>query len=630
MRTSAILLAVAMLGACADTSGAGEARTLTDFEKETVAKWAKFRKQTEKSYTARSGSCYGCNFSASQGPATSGRWALSKKFSARKECRYMPGVRDGQHLPSRKLFSTSYSLKKIAPVDWTGFDALEINVHKDKPGPVSLALAVEDRVICPPIVRRFTLVKESLWHTMRVELAPLGEILNLKEMVNFWIIVEASPADVELRLDDLRLVKGKTGSKLPILQDNSSVNASYRKMAAELASIIPSEARHNIRGVKGEVQPAAPKPGADLRKFTRPAKVEQFGLFESPGGYTRRVYPYGLEFLNDKSAILRYPTASTASTVDGGKTWTKLRGGFGGTNRWRSEVSGDRGDLLYVGLGQCSGGGAPSSFYFRRLVPSAAGWKWGPAYPVDRDTRHCEDHYDIVRLDSGRIWAAWNHCQRFGGYGLHAKYSDDDGKTWATTGETPALPGSVGKCSLGSDPKLFPLKGGVGCTWQDRNRDVFFNRHDGKSWSAVTPLKVRGLTCATSLDGKNIHAVVGGGRNGQVRILEGDGKTWTEVLKPKANGLLTVQREGKRLHYVYSTGANAEARVYMITREEGKWSAPREIFAPGKKHAGCNLLLVSTARWSPEEFVPVAIVGLRGTKGWKNVSWIQVVRVPVL
>jgi hypothetical protein len=66
----------------------------------------------------------------------------------------------------------------------------------------------------------------------------------------------------------------------------------------------------------------------------------------------------------------------------------------------------------------------------------------------------------------------------------------------------------------------------------------------------------------------------------------------------------------------------------MVSRADGKWSAPREVFKPGGKHAGYERVIVSLARWSPEEFVPVAVIGLRGKKNWKDVVWIQVLKVP--
>jgi hypothetical protein len=603
-------------------------RLLCDFEKESVAKFTKFKKESNNSYSVRVSGYYSCEFTATRGLATSGKWALSRTFPARKDCRYMPGVRDGQHLPSRKLFSTSYSLAKLGPTDWSGFEALEINVCKDKPGPLSIVLAIEDRVICPPLIRRFTLAKEGQWYTLHLKLAPIGEILDLSKVVNFWLIVEESPDKVEVRVDDLRLVKGKIKNRFPLLTDLSPVKESYRKLVKELKEILPGEARHNVPSVKGQVQPSAPPPGTDSRKFTRPAKIEALGLFEKPGGNTRRTYPYGLDFWNDKNAIIRYPSASTACTVDGGKTWRKLAGGFRGVNSWRSEVSGDRGDLLYIGLGQCSGGGAPTSFYFRRLLASQTGWKWGPAYPVDRDTRHCQDHYDILRLNSGRIWTAWNHCQRFGGYGLHAKYSDNDGKTWETAGQTPALPGSIGKCNLKSNPKLLQLGNGVACLWEDRNHQVHFNRHDGKNWSNAVALKTKGLVSVATPDDNTIYAVVGGGRNGKLRILKGGGQIWTENFQPAAKGYLTTQRKSGRVHYVYATGQDAATKVFMVSCEKGKWSVPQKIFTPGQSHAGYQQLSISLSRHSPAEFVPVAIIGTRGKTNWKDVTWIQVIKVP--
>ncbi|MFH1022303.1 MAG: sialidase family protein [Planctomycetota bacterium] len=632
MRPTIAVVLVFILARAAGAAEVGEVRVLCDFEKDSVAKLkVEYKRQEDALYQARISGCYGCNFTATKGPATSGEWALSEKFGACADVRWLPGLRDGSHLPSRKLFTTSYSLAQIGPTDWSGFDALEFNIWKDKDGPVSIALALEDAVISPPVVRRFKLEASTQWHTLRVPLAVAGELLDLKKMVNFWTIVEQSPRDVEVRLDDVRLVKGEVKGEYPVLLDESPVKESHQKLVAELVAIVPSEAKHNVNKVEGEIQP--PPPGPDARKFSVPAQIEKFEVLDmtkmAKDANTRRTFPYGLEFFDDKSAILcvpPYAPGGLAYTSDAGRTWTKASGCFGGGNHWRCEISGDNGDLLFVGLGQCSGGGLPTGFYFRRVVHAEGGWKLGPAYPVDRDTRHCQDNYDILRLDSGRIWVAWNHCLRDNGFAVWARYSDDDGKTWKPGGETPLIPGSVG-AGLGTDPKFFPFGEGVGCLWQDNERRIFFAAHDGKAWSPAAPLPARQINSAASADGKTIYAVVGGGREGPARILRGDGKTWTEETKLPAVGYLTVQKKSGRLHCAYASSSGDTNHVFLISRgPDGAWSEPKPVAGPADGSPKDTPLIVSVPRWSPEEFVPVAIYGLHGGS---NVVWAQVVKLPI-
>lgn len=630
--TLAILAALAAF--CASSA---EVHVLCDFEKESVVKWGKLRKPKgktslpeDKIYGFRGGGCYGCNFVATQGPVTSGKWARSAKFSGRKDAEYVPGIRDGHHMPNRKLFTTSYVLKKLGPTDWSTFDVLEMNVWKDKPGAVELDVALEDRIVSPPIMRKFKLTKDGAWHTLKIPVKPLGEVLDLKQMVNFWIIVGHCPDGVEVRLDDIRLVKGKMESKLPVLEDVSPLKDKYAALAERLKNITASEAKHNVSKLAGAAKTALKDPSVDPRSFTKPKSIEKFGLLDKPKGYTRRVYPFGLEMFDDKSAIVSKPPSGLVYTIDAGKTWKTMSGGFKGVNSWRCEVSGDRGDLLFVGLGQCSGGGSPTSFYFRRVVHTAEGWKLGPAYPVDRDTRHCQDHYDLVMLSSGRIWVAWNHCQRFGGYGLHAKYSDDDGKTWMVSGATAALPGSVGKCNLKSDPKLFPFSDGVGCLWPAGDRTVYFSVHDGKSWAEAVKLDARTIRSAASPDGKTIFALVGGGRDGPYRILKSDGKKWEESLKPEGGGIITTQRKKARVVYAYTATKDGKNQVFLTScGSDGKWAAPKAVFAPPEGQPQDMPFSISVPRWSPDAFVPVSIIGLEAAKGWKKLQWLQVIRVPV-
>ena len=626
-RLTALTVMAGLLAAPAAPAGV---RVLCDFEKDSVAKWARFRRQAPGSYSARCSGCYGCNFTATIGPATSGQWALSARFAARGPCRYLPGVRDRHHLIARKLFSTSYSLARIAPTDWTPFAALAFNLWKDKPGKVALAVALEDHLISPPVVRRFELLEPRRWHTLHLPLKELGQLLDLKQMVNFWVIVEQSPQNVELRLDDIRLVPpGTRKGPYPLLEDRRPVKEAYRRLVAELASITPAEARHNVNAVAGQLHRPPPPPGTDPRSFTRPRRIERFAPFLPARlklkSFTRRTFPYGLEFFGDRAAILILYPGRFAFTTNAGENWQLAPTAFHGVNSWRCEATGDRGEVLLVGMGQCCGGGLPSSFYFRRLIPGPAGWQLGPAWPVDRDARHCPDHFDILRLPTGRLWAAWNHCRRTGGYDLRAKYSDDDGRSWKHLGPSPAIPAS----DAPGDPKLVPFRRSVACLWAGRG-GVFFSTAGPRRWARPARLPAARLISAASPDGKTVLAVVAGpGKTDPLRVLSGDGKSWAEELRPPAAGHLTVEIKTGRVHLVGVVLKAGTPEVFVTTRHPtGKWSAPRFVPVAPPAQPAPTALAVSLTRYSPKEFLPIAVAGLTGQRAWKTIKWVQVIKLP--
>jgi hypothetical protein len=178
---------------------------------------------------------------------------------------------------------------------------------------------------------------------------------------------------------------------------------------------------------------------------------------------------------------------------------------------------------------------------------------------------------------------------------------------------------------LSTDPKLFPLGEGVGCLWQDNERRVFFATHDGKVWSRATPLGVKQVHGAASADAKTIYAVVGGGREGPMRILKGNGKSWGEDFRPAAAGHLTVQRGSGRLHYVYPENAEGKTRVMMISCDAGTWGKARAVAGAPQGSPEDSALIVSVPRLSPEEFVPAAVFALREKS---DVVACQVIKVP--
>ena len=620
MNAAGRLIAVSGWACLAAAAPAAEGRVLLDFEKASVAKLGgEFKKQEDALYQVRLAGYYSTEFTATKGPATSGEWALSRRLG---KCggAWLPGVMSHW---GNVIFTTSYSLSKLGPADWSGFEALEFNVWSAAEGEVGLAVALEDKIIQPPALRHVKLPGGGKWHAVRIALEPLGQVLNLKDMANFWVVVESCPADTEVRMDDVRLVSGGAAAGLPTIEDPSPVKEAYAKLCEHLSRICPGE---QVYRPDGAVKPEPLKLGVDPRKFTAPEKIEKFAVLDITSktkAHTRRTFPYGLEFFDDKSAIIALQPQGLLYTTDTGKTWLNLNGdekgmvhAYSGETSWRCEVSGDRGDMLFAGLGKCCGGGLPTTLYFRRAAHTPEGWRFGPAWPVDRDTRHCSGEFDVVRLDSGRIWVAWDHTERTGACVLHARCSDDDGRTWKAAGQTPLIPGSKA-----ADPKLVPLGDDVACLWQADKSSVVMSTSDGQSWTAPAKLPAKLLSSAAAADGRTVIVAAEDGR-----ILRGNGREWAEDGRLPAAGCLSVQRKSGRVHCAWVASAGGESRVFLASRwADGKWGEPRAVAGAPEGGEKDMSLIVSVPRWSPEQFVPVAVFGLRNKS---DVVLAQVVKVP--
>ena len=103
------------------------------------------------------------------------------------------------------------------------------------------------------------------------------------------------------------------------------------------------------------------------------------------------------------------------------------------------------------------------------------GWKAEFPTILDSDIRHCGSNASVVRLSNGpyrgRLWASWGQIGRAHRVNVHAKFSDDDGRTWIPWGSGAALPGSeAGPWSNGtySYPQtvITPYKDHVACFWR--------------------------------------------------------------------------------------------------------------------------------------------------------------------
>ena len=207
--------------------------------------------------------------------------------------------------------------------------------------------------------------------------------------------------------------------------------------------------------------------------------------------------------------------------------------------------------------------------------------------------------------------------------------SDDDGRTWRPAGATPRIGDRDGGLTS-SDPKLVPLGERVACLWTQFDR-VHFATTDGTRWTEPQRLPARRIHSAASPDGRTVLAVVSSRKEKGARVLRGNraGGKWTRETTIPAPGWLTVQPVSGRAHLVYVVRDGGGSRVFVRSRAaDGTWSEPRVIFTPPAGQPRDMPLTLAVSRFSPEQFVPVAVFGLRGKSAWKDILWAQVVKVP--
>jgi len=145
---------------------------------------------------------------------------------------------------------------------------------------------------------------------------------------------------------------------------------------------------------------------------------------------------------------------------------------------------------------------------------------------------------------------------------------------------------------------------------------------DGTSWTAPTKLPAKRLASAAALNGRTVIVAAEDGR-----ILRGDGREWTDDGTLPAAGYLTVQKQSARAHCAWVATEDGAHRVFLASRSaDGTWGAPRAVAGRPEGGEKAMPLIISVPRWSPEQFVPVAVFGLRGKS---DVVACQVVKVPV-
>jgi len=455
----------------------------------------------------------------------------------------------GRGFVEARLLMTSFQwLVKARPDlrDWSDYDLLCVDV-KSNDAPMKLWLALEDNVLEPPVVRIYQVPADE-WVTLELNLREAQRVrdLNLARITNFWLMAHSS-VRATVRVDNIRIARQGTSARYKLLKDTSTM----------VVPIVRSK-RPEVPSISSVV-----KPDRSTMTLEEPVVVARGSIV--PFGW---VAAYDNRFIivaystRDKTDPQAKDEARVVFTDDGGRNWKRLadpatRNLDHGTARGCAIDASGEGVAISSGPG-CTGlGNANPRQHLTKYTFTGAAWQAEHPVILDPDIRHCGSNASVVRLRSGpfkgRLWASWGQIGREHAIGVHAKYSDDDGRTWIPWGKGAALPGSQSAdWSDGTygypETVVCPYKDHVACFWRHkRGCGVKWSVFDGSDWSA--PAEVSPVTL-DNMDGAyraTMSAVTRGDREifftatGLDTILRWDGKTWhTEAIHIEDGGMLSL------------------------------------------------------------------------------------------
>jgi len=582
-----------------------------------------------------------------KGDATQGEWALVVG---------VPAIRRGTHynvLRRRAVLNSYPWFRKRFPADWSGYDRLRLDVQSGAAG--RLRIDLEDE-LCQPQARRTFAVPKGQWVTLEFPLAEAAKLhtiplpkdeaerlgvpalearrLNLAKMANLEIYFEALAAKCEVRLDNLRLLAPdcKRKPKHRIVRDTSPFLV---PQALPLTEPTP---------------PATPKgftPVATLPKAPTPRPVDLSNVgktcYARLGNTTARAFVAA----DTRRLLLGFNAGymHVFQTKDGGATWLGLDGKPTPTRCYHnanapSHCAAAAGlDLLYAYTDHCAGGGNPSNLFFRLLRFNGTGWILEPPRLLDVDCRHCpEFKVRLLRLKSGRIWAAWMHLSRLGKHGVRARYSDDAGVTWRDPdsnalviinrdqsqgpqrygvtlwveqpkGLTPPADqanGRLGPMYAHGGLQLTPHGDNVACIWaQSWYPNAVWSMFDGKTWGKPRPIGRGSPVSAVTVGKATIYLSLSYKR--ATRILRLSGEKWVEDMPPMGQGGVLCA-SGDTVCNFWTKKEGKKAALYEShKRAGGEWTPPRRLALETVPGAGRRARLgITVPQYAPEAFVPVA------------------------
>lgn len=534
---------------------------------------------------------------------------------------FYPNIQRG-FVEARLLMTTFQWLVKARPNlrDFSGYDLLRVDVRSE-PAPVKLWLALEDNVLEPPVMRTYD-VPPDKWVTLELDLKKAERVrqLDLAKITNFWLMARSS-VRATVRIDNIRVARQGAAVPNELLQDNSTMAVPVvRPKRPEVPSI-----------------PSAVKPDRTIVRLEEPIAVARGSIV--PFGW---VSAYDNRFIfvaysaRDKSNPEAKYEARAVFTDDGGRSWKRLadpaaRNLDHGTARGCAiDVSGE-GVAVSSGPGCAGLGNANPRQHLTKYTFTGVGWQAEHPGILDSDIRHCGSNASVVRLSrgpfKGRLWASWGEIGREHAIGVHAKYSDDDGRTWVPWGKGAALPGSQSAdWSDGTygypETVVCPYKDHVACFWRHkRGCGVKWSVFDGSDWSVPTEVSPVTLDDMDGAYRATMSAIANRDREifftatGLNTVLRWDGRLWrAEPVRIEDGGMLSLAGD---IVTVFNAGkVNRRWRGirwqrrtiirYLQRLPDGRWKGPVDLTPEFNIDEYRSLAGFSVPPYAPENFVPLA------------------------
>ena len=598
------LLAVCVL-LCAGVAHAAEpVKLLCGFEPGDAKAWG--LKPDGENFRAKTGQYKSLSFCKVDAPQ--GQFALSAERG-----QWLKTGKTRYNILRRNSLLNGYGwFRKRLPTDWSGYDTLRVD-FRSASAAGRVRIEVEDE-ICQPAVRRTYAFPAGKWVTLEFDLAeasklhtvPLpesewkrwaakeftGRVLNPKRMANVCIYLEQMDAKSGILIDNLRLAARTVKEALPLVRDKSPFPAPQMLPAPEL---VPVKLPENVR-------PVAVR-DVDL------SKARKTGYARVGGPTGRAVVAVGPRTLVGFFAGYLH----VLQTADGGVTWAGLGNKPAPTQCYHnanapSHCAAAAGpDMLYAYTDYCAGGGNPSNMFFRTITFNGKGWTLNPVHLLDVDCRHCPEwKVRLVRLASGRIWAAWAHLDRFGKLAVRARYSDDVGVTWRDHdsnammtidrdqsqgpqrygvtlwvdkpgGRTPPFEtanGRLGAMYAHGGLELAPYGDRIACIWANTWHPYSaWSAFDGQNWTKPQRIGLGSPGSVVAI-GKTIYVALH--HRKQSKLMRLDGAKWAEETLPQGRpGMLSVV-DGKLVN-VWTQAEEKKVGVYIMMRGKGGWTKPQRI-----------------------------------------------------
>ncbi|MFH0920946.1 MAG: putative Ig domain-containing protein [Fibrobacterota bacterium] len=508
-----------------------------------------------------------------------------------------------------KLIRTSGWHPILLGRDWSGYSKLWVDV-KSTVAAATIEIQIEDNMTPSPLSmgRKYN-ITPGQWVTLEYDLASAeqAKLLDLSKIASMYVLVTWAQTHTKVYFDNVRLASAEATPQFQLVQSSNT----WQSLPE------PKSYNHGHASRPTPWEPSMTPDRSAIPGTETPVTISNVGSSRSMAAF-------------DNNIIGSILSPNMSVSTHGGTSWSSLSVPTSSHSHHNGYAAAP-GEVLGVYLLACSGGASPSYTYFYRSYFDGTQWKQGPydqpwkdtisagtithrAAIIDCEVRHCQqDKMSLVRLPSGRIWAAWDHYNRYGTstVDLHAKFSDDNGMTWQSAGATGTVGtlnysgGTIKLTSLGyEDAAIFWT---YNSTWywsrchqnvldsmfaayktQEPTNKIPWERFMTKAaWSAPAALGGT-FECATStLDGRLFVSL-----SSPSKIMMWSAGTGWQTSLDAHHGMLT--RCGENTVLLFENGN------YQYISGNGGWSAAQSV------PYWTSTAALSVPEISPPNFVPLA------------------------